>query len=412
MGSRRREIKTRRAQERRARAYQRDREIAQDKKYTEWYNSQGLPAENQVYNSLRDRQGIEDLDYRGRADFLRDKRGEIDRESWLNKSWDWLTRNDDYRWREWFENNPDAIQRLESKIREEQKQEDIEFKEEERTDEIRDLFFDEIERRMDQEEEIQDNIDDYEKEAKRISDQEQAELQASYDDYKKKLGFADDILDRSVDQAQEYARSGSVADQTLRDTIFGDQVSTAQAYSGRTGAGYLQDFQRARDLNSQKLADQGARLRLSEEQEKQKFLQNVLSSASQQKASFANQPLDLIAMIQNARRFPLSQRQLADQRRQALFTNQNNFLDKLYAWKMGQQNFASAEQNKGFTQDIQGRVQARGDRAGRRADNSLAFEKDRFNSKFLYDGIKDAAGGYGWLKDQRAKAAKKAAEGS
>ena len=76
--------------------------------------------------------------------------------------------------------------------------------------------------------------------------------------------------------ARDQRNAPSVVDEQLKKAYAREQASLANAYAGRSGAGYLENFDQQRSLQHQRLADEGSSLRLQEDLGRQEQLTNVL----------------------------------------------------------------------------------------------------------------------------------------
>ena len=102
---------------------------------------------------------------------------------------------------------------------------------------------------------------------------------AERDRYKDKRGE----LEQEV---RDFRDSPSVVDEQLRKNYAMEQAALANAYAGRSGAGYLEDFNNQKAMRLGRMADEGATARLQEDLGRQQLLTNVLGQVQDRDRGF------------------------------------------------------------------------------------------------------------------------------
>ena len=110
--------------------------------------------------------------------------------------------------------------------------------------------------------------------------------------YNKRLGTSDKLLDRGIEQAEEYANSPSLAEETVRKTVDDQLQNDALALQSgniRFGSGAnLERLQRDKSERNKRVAQQSALLAMQEQQEKKKYLASALAAGATDKLNLAN----------------------------------------------------------------------------------------------------------------------------
>lgn len=344
-------------------------------------------------DSLRRATGSKNIDDIEKAGILQNALGEEERKSGITKIWEDLFNLEGSRNRDFLESvGKQQIAESKSKVRKEN--EGRRKDEDKRAGAFRKQQEDELERYADQR-------DKFEEQALKLKAEEaksQADAQKSLDEFKQmfkqRLGLADTYREAGLQQAQEYSQSPSVVDALIENAFKQSLQKTAQSYAGRTGGGYLEDFQNKSALADQALIDAGAGKRLAEEQaKKQVLIDSLFKAGSGATQSAQSLPFGLIDR----------QRDISLGGYKALMDSLNfqqnqlgadrNLLNSLFAWGKGEQDIGLKEQGQYHGQNIDWLNQNRQDRTEQRQNEATSWNKNKYlweQGKSTIEGNKKA----------------------
>ena len=110
--------------------------------------------------------------------------------------------------------------------------------------------------------------------------------------YHQRLGVSDSLVDEGIQQARDYAKSPSIAAETMRLALDKQIEGQAKAYDAanrRFGSGAtLADLNRQRQARDINFANQSGVEAMKEQQEKQRFLNNALTQGATQRMGLAD----------------------------------------------------------------------------------------------------------------------------
>ena len=110
--------------------------------------------------------------------------------------------------------------------------------------------------------------------------------------YHQRLGVSDSLVDEGIQQARDYAKSPSVAAETMRLALDKQIEGQAKAYDAanrRFGSGAtLADLNRQRQARDINFANQSGVEAMKEQQEKQRFLNNALTQGATNRMGLAD----------------------------------------------------------------------------------------------------------------------------
>lgn len=284
---------------------------------------------------------------------LQDVKNRLDGRGVFEESGDWLYDlfggSGDTELARIFENNPQLLQVALRKAQE-AKEDTPEVRDAKNLqDDTRDLFRDLLP-------DLIDNLNQQKEDARSLRDESAKASQDTlkeYEDFKnmfkERLGMGDTYLQQSLQQARDYQKAPSVVDAMLSDAFQKQKSQLASAYAGRSGGGYLEDFNQQSDMMNKQIRDAGVAGRLQEDLQRKQMLMGALDNAS--KTNFnvgANLPFGMIGAFQNARNMPYSANIDMLNFMNRADANRMNLADRLFAWQSGQQNFASGENQRGL----------------------------------------------------------------